>query len=758
MSENLQEPKKLRKRLRRLKNEITCPLCHDVYEDPKLLPCCHYYCKECIVRLASEKGQPFPCPECRKDTFLVQDSADRLPPAFFVNRLKSAVNLLQKCDSEGVLRTTSCDQCKSEASAVAFCRQCAHFICEFCEQAHQRQKFYSDHVVVKIEQLGDDKPVRVKTPKPMKCKIHREEQLKIYCFTCEELICRDCTVIDHKDHQYEFVVTYAPRIKQDIERNLGSLEEAQEKLLEVKTSLESVQMSSHNHKVVIEDEIKRSCSRITKIVEEYHRELLDQVHSKVNDNLTSLTTRETSLEVSVEEVQGVVRLVRNATSSGSEEEVVSVHKQLQEKIKEETARINALDLTPVVEPFSDVLETRSCEKRIKDALRESIKVIPLAFDQNKCTVKGFGAETAETNSLTRFMLTTCSQNGKPFSVGSKSIKAELKSTVDESVLELKVSERHHKGTYQLFYTPKVRGHHQLTITVNEQPIYGSPFPVFVKHPPNQLGEPVRIINNVGIPMDITINQEGHLLVSDMVSDGILHTLTKDGEKIGNSRQLNCIRSTAIDREGCFIVTVVNCNTFTHSYCVLKFNQKWDLIKGADFMHGFTGGRVKISPANHYYICETCVDIDLLRNLSKSWWVMDCIQYNQCRSPSKVVVYDKELKLLFELAIDSPSNDVAFGTSGCVYVSCWNGSIYKFNDQRQLVITIKTPSCHGIALVDDLLYTVDNERNCVLVYKTSGERVTRFGSEKELNSPSAIAIDENGFVYVCCSKSGTVVVY
>ena len=124
----------------------------------------------------------------------------------------------------------------------------------------------------------------------------------------------------------------------------------------------------------------------------------------------------------------------------------------------------------------------------------------------------------------------------------------------------------------------------------------------------------------------------------------------------------------------------------------------------------------------------------------------------------MAVYNDGLKHQFDLHVDSPSSDIAFDTSGCVYVSCWNGSIYKFNDQRQLVNTIKTPSCYGIALVDDLLYTVDNERNCVSVYKTSGEHMTTFGSEKELNSPSAIAIDENGFIYVCSSKSGTVVVY
>jgi len=34
--------------LEKLKREITCSLCLDLYEDPKLLPCLHYYCQKCI--------------------------------------------------------------------------------------------------------------------------------------------------------------------------------------------------------------------------------------------------------------------------------------------------------------------------------------------------------------------------------------------------------------------------------------------------------------------------------------------------------------------------------------------------------------------------------------------------------------------------------------------------------------------------------------------------------------------------------------
>ena len=56
-----------------------------------------------------------------------------------------------------------------------------------------------------------------------------------------------------------------------------------------------------------------------------------------------------------------------------------------------------------------------------------------------------------------------------------------------------------KGIYLVSYCPKVRGRHKLNLLVKQQPIAGSPFDVFVEHPPTQLGKPVRIIKGVEYP-------------------------------------------------------------------------------------------------------------------------------------------------------------------------------------------------------------------------------------------------------------------
>ncbi|TDG99558.1 hypothetical protein EPR50_G00195510 [Perca flavescens] len=50
-----------------LQEELTCPVCLDLYRDPHLLPCGHNFCKTCLDRLKrqADRGR-FRCPECRE--------------------------------------------------------------------------------------------------------------------------------------------------------------------------------------------------------------------------------------------------------------------------------------------------------------------------------------------------------------------------------------------------------------------------------------------------------------------------------------------------------------------------------------------------------------------------------------------------------------------------------------------------------------------------------------------------------------------
>ena len=135
------------KPLEELEKEITCAVCHGHFERAKLLPCNHYYCEACIEMLAKRaKGEPFNCPECRKETSLLPGGVAELQGAFFVERMKDVYGKMAK--AEGKMEAL-CEQCAGSKS-VAFCRQCAEFICGDCVVSHKKLKFFSGHVVASL--------------------------------------------------------------------------------------------------------------------------------------------------------------------------------------------------------------------------------------------------------------------------------------------------------------------------------------------------------------------------------------------------------------------------------------------------------------------------------------------------------------------------------------------------------------------------------------------------------------------------------
>ena len=46
----------------KLEDSISCIICHDLFDDPRLAPCSHTYCRKCIEQMASANRNQFQCP------------------------------------------------------------------------------------------------------------------------------------------------------------------------------------------------------------------------------------------------------------------------------------------------------------------------------------------------------------------------------------------------------------------------------------------------------------------------------------------------------------------------------------------------------------------------------------------------------------------------------------------------------------------------------------------------------------------------
>ena len=121
-----------RKGIEKLKEEITCPICLEIYEEPKVLPCLHIYCKECLRKLVRKSGnQTVTCPECRSVAQILDDNLQTAHP---IQRLKEIY--------ETMLQASQTSICTSHQNQPAghYCKNCEKKVCRCCILAQCQRK------------------------------------------------------------------------------------------------------------------------------------------------------------------------------------------------------------------------------------------------------------------------------------------------------------------------------------------------------------------------------------------------------------------------------------------------------------------------------------------------------------------------------------------------------------------------------------------------------------------------------------------
>ena len=197
----------------RVKEELTCAICQDLLNEPKILPCLHSFCTGCLKdwsgRLANldPSMRHLECPLCRAKVLLSTSRAvEELPSHFSAIRLVEIVRLQDQASSKKV--TPICQNCNERENAVASCSECAIFLCEFCEKAHRRFKATSQHKIVSLDEMrrGTGEVPVILPEKVEMCPAHPTKPLELYCKCEEVLICRDCIIRKHKDHDYDVIL------------------------------------------------------------------------------------------------------------------------------------------------------------------------------------------------------------------------------------------------------------------------------------------------------------------------------------------------------------------------------------------------------------------------------------------------------------------------------------------------------------------------------------------------------------------------
>ena len=729
--------------LKKLEDQLSCAICLDTFKDPKLLQCFHVYCKDCLQPLVAtdRQGQlSLLCPTCRQTTLLPPATGvSDLQPAFYIHHLMEIKGALERIKEP---KRVSCGKCvKSLQPATSYCRDCGEFICAVCTSIHSQWSDFVNHDVVPIEQL-EQKMKQLDCLKKviLYCSLHQGKELELYCETCGELICHNCTVKKHKDHQYDLVGDTFERHKAEITASLEPIEEQLGVISGALKQFDSQSQELDNIQVAFEGNIQQQIQQLQELLEMRKAELITQLQQFIQTKKKSLAAQKDEVETIHTQLVNCLTFVRESLRTGSQGEVMKMKRAIMKQIKEMTADFKG-HMLPPSEPAN--IEFKASSEVFKACQQFGRIFLSQKISQEKCYAAGTGLKVAQLGESASVVLNVIDQRGKACTKPVENLSCEfVPEKIDCSVKKIEANQ------YKICYHATNRGRHQLHIKIEGEHIKGSPFPVTVKVPVQMLGTPIKMISGVRDPWGVVVNQKGEVIVIESNRCAV-SIFSAAGDKIRSfgsqgigQGQFDMPRGVAIDDDGNVLVADINNHRIqkltAYGHYVASVGER-----GSHTLQFIYPMAIAVHPQSKrvYIVDNNNHRIQILNpNLTFS------------SSFGNKGSGDGQLLYPWDMAFDSAGNVyVADYSNHCIQVFTGEGEfLRKFGTTGSGSGELNSPS--GICIdSDNVVYVTELWNHRVSVFTHEGRFLASFGTEGsgpgQFSGPCGIAVDKNGVLYV-----------
>ena len=746
-----------------LKVNVTCPKCREPFKEPKLLPCLHCACVGC---LSTEKGVRtheglkyiVACPVCREERELPKTGLSSLPDAHFKSTMVKLYKLLKG-------RGGRCEECKmTETSAInSICDQCG-FVCDSCVENHKKLRAYSHHKTIPLKDGGRavDMSDKLEFLQPasgtcnMTCVLHAGEPLKMYCKTCKRLVCRDCTVSQHRqpNHQIDLVSSLISTQKEEVRQHLSSVQELQVKVSGIVKEAQSSKETLEKQRKIAKSTITTSFEELVRKLEELKMKLLHSVDQEADCEVEKVNKTLEQAEKRVSEIENLIDITDQCFKYCTDQEFMMLKYYMLTRLKEEVKKKDTKFISTQASfdlPFS-------CLRKMSSIYRSHLELCH-SFSAEKSSLSHQGALKAEAEKLSSFLLHTRTKNG---SICLEKVPVEVSIVMPRTgeTLDAVVTHGLKIGTYEVSYVPTSKGQYKISVKAEGQEVNGSPFFVTVKASKLECTTPVLVCERQEWPWgvacsskrEIYVTRNFHHMVTVLDKDG--HTVRSFGVRGHKAGQFLHPTGIAVDSEDSVYVA-----DGQESGRVQKFNRLGQ-FEAVYTKLSHPQGVMVSRHGNQIYVCD--------------------------RAHSCVVVLDNQLrriKTFGELSHHSSTDgyedisghltaphSIAEDNDGLLYVTDsldGIGCIHVFTAEGEHLRTITHSHTDlfmplGICIEDEYIYVCDGVENCLVVFRTSGEFVTTFGSygkhRGQFHSPLSVTIDLDGFLYVCDHNNARVQVF
>ena len=471
-------------RLDNIEEEVTCPVCAEIFTDPRNLPCLHSFCLRCLKewyeknrRTENPRYGTITCPTCR-GVSSVPDSGDLndLPISFYLNGLIDVLAVKESSNTE-----VTCGNCGEKSLEASYCFECSIFYCNECVNAHNRMRDTKNHRTLALKDFQEkDFDDLLKRPAFCPKQRHQKEELKYYCKNCRAAVCQVCSTLEHSGHTLELVEDEASRQKEQIpvlvdkqKQNLQAEKTSLNKLLKV--SAKVVQQRED-----LKANIASYVRDLIAVIDTKKKYLIDEAEKQARETLERLKHEKVKIESRMKVMEETLEKSDQLLTRGTFAEIIQLKKSL-ELITEETEKVKPFEPNPEKGlPVLVLVKNEHFQEFINE--EEVGHLVPLALQTKaqQSVVEGRGLNDLLPECEVHFTLRT--RNGEGLQCYNEHDQvAVMIQTGEGRTCDTVVKVNNNKnGQYNLSFCLKYQGRYSVRITVNGEEVQGSPFPLLVK--------------------------------------------------------------------------------------------------------------------------------------------------------------------------------------------------------------------------------------------------------------------------------------
>ena len=421
------------------------------------------------------------------------------------------------------LSTATCVVC-SGASTKAL--SCTHSLCLQCfkslnvlvesQTGKQWLSCPSCHTLVHLldEQGKDSFSLN------QKCSKH-SKSLKIFCESCQELVCRNCTISLHRDHQYNLVEDTFPKHQQEIQAILEQMVKKAEALGDVLAQLETKEEDVIKCGDKAIEDVQSQIQGIVELVTHTGVELVTKINRVVQLKLEVLGQQKEEAEKALVQLEGCQEFVKQCLAVGSPHQILSekhkmiedmevVHEQIRPEVFQpvEEANITFIGNSQILESYKNIGSVKyslsPTDVESKFLVPDVVTVGEMVTATLSLQTKGVSYKVLPLFPITCYLMSP-----------------DNNSNTISDIQEIEA------GKYEITFVPSKRGTHSLHVLIGDSSINGSPFSLKVA---SSFSQPVRIIKGLDAPCGLAIDKSGQLLVVE-VHGKCITAFNQEGTKI-----------------------------------------------------------------------------------------------------------------------------------------------------------------------------------------------------------------------------------